>query len=445
MVEVRTLVVACKPFSPGHRRRFRDVCRMVCWLYNSQLAAFKAWSKYAQHRGDWKRRPAGDETARDPFAYFSLTRDITARKQRNPELGTVAVGILRGSARRFARMRKLRSTHYGKTGNPARARFKASARWHTLTLDTIQPNHVTPPNEGGKWWRITIKGLPTIKFKDRQNRIRGALGAGGKIKEIRIADRRRLEAHLVIATPKPAQPKPAQPVNALGIDPGVKHAATLCNGETIPAPPAEPKRIKQTQRKMSRAVRGSGNYRRLRASKARQQHDAKTSRRHRLHRITTALVRAAKAAGHDAIAWEDLTQQPLMSHGGNHKRAFNRKFAMNGIHEIKTMAAYKAESAGMGFVLIAPHNTTRTCSACGHVQDVARSAAVYECGHCSASLDRDQNAAQNVCQAANGGRRCGYSHKMGADSRAETAASCSKHRHNYGDMPLLQTKVLSNS
>lgn len=113
---------------------------MVCGLYNAQLAAYKAWSKHTAHRGEWKRRTVGDDTTRDPFTYLALTYELADIKKRNPELDTVAVGVLRGAARRFDRMRKLRSTYYGKTGNPARARFKASARWHTLTIDTIQPN-----------------------------------------------------------------------------------------------------------------------------------------------------------------------------------------------------------------------------------------------------------------------------------------------------------------
>ncbi|MDE2762220.1 MAG: transposase [Gemmatimonadota bacterium] len=64
------------------------------------------------------------------------------------------------------------------------------------------------------------------------------------------------------------------------------------------------------------------------------------------------------------------------------------------------MLGYKAESAGGSVTTVAPHHTSRECSACGHRRDITLSVRVYRCAACGLVVDRDVNAARNVLQRA---------------------------------------------
>jgi transposase len=58
-----------------------------------------------------------------------------------------------------------------------------------------------------------------------------------------------------------------------------------------------------------------------------------------------------------------------------------------------------AASAGRHFQEINEAYTSKTCSNCGHVKDKLKlSERIYECFSCSFVLDRDLNAARNICK-----------------------------------------------
>ena len=58
---------------------------------------------------------------------------------------------------------------------------------------------------------------------------------------------------------------------------------------------------------------------------------------------------------------------------------------------------YKAWKAGIRFEKVNPSNTSTDCSTCGHRQRMPMSARTFECGSCGLVLDRDHNAARNIC------------------------------------------------
>ncbi|MFL5700908.1 MAG: RNA-guided endonuclease InsQ/TnpB family protein, partial [Ktedonobacteraceae bacterium] len=57
----------------------------------------------------------------------------------------------------------------------------------------------------------------------------------------------------------------------------------------------------------------------------------------------------------------------------------------------------KAEEAGRAFVKVNPAYTSQTCSRCGHRQPMPLDVRVFACPCCHAHLDRDLNAARNIC------------------------------------------------
>jgi putative transposase len=62
----------------------------------------------------------------------------------------------------------------------------------------------------------------------------------------------------------------------------------------------------------------------------------------------------------------------------------------------------KAEEAGRMVLKVPPAHTSRTCSGCGHTQNMPLAVRVYSCEQCELVLDRDHNASLNILQKAVG-------------------------------------------
>ncbi len=115
-------------------------------------------------------------------------------------------------------------------------------------------------------------------------------------------------------------------------------------------------------------------------------HHAKIAnlRKNTLHKITTYLCK-----NHAKIVVENLNVLGMLS---NHKLA--QVIADCGFHEFTRQLEYKAQKFGCE-IIIADRwfPSTKTCSNCGHIQDMPLSERVYNCQNCGHSMDRDLNAA----------------------------------------------------
>ena len=108
------------------------------------------------------------------------------------------------------------------------------------------------------WWRLGVKGLPRLRFRDKGHRLESALGGGAKVKELRVVRTPlRTEIHVVVRHPEGEIPQ-VEPSNPVGIDVGLTQRLTLSDGSVVP-----PRRkidassIKRAQRRFSRAKKGS--------------------------------------------------------------------------------------------------------------------------------------------------------------------------------------------
>ncbi len=59
-----------------------------------------------------------------------------------------------------------------------------------------------------------------------------------------------------------------------------------------------------------------------------------------------------------------------------------------------------AQSRGVHFVKVSPHNTTVDCSGCGTKVCKTLSVRLHECPKCNLEMDRDENAAINILYKA---------------------------------------------
>ncbi|MEA5543905.1 MAG: zinc ribbon domain-containing protein, partial [Limnoraphis robusta] len=79
----------------------------------------------------------------------------------------------------------------------------------------------------------------------------------------------------------------------------------------------------------------------------------------------------------------------------NHKLA--GAIADSALYEIRRQVEYKSEWYGSVVVFADRfYPSTKTCSSCGHVQEMPLKERVFNCNNCGVSVDRDLNASLNL-------------------------------------------------
>ncbi len=179
---------------------------------------------------------------------------------------------------------------------------------------------------------------------------------------------------------------------AIGVDLGIKTLATLSTGETIEGPKPLKKNLKKLRRadkRLSRRVKGSKNREKARKHLARIHYHVACIRKDSIDKLTTYLCENFKI-----ICIEDLATSNMLK---NHKLA--RAIADMGWGEFKRQLVYKSELYSNELRIIGRFvPTSKTCCCCGNIkEDLKLYDRVYECGCCGLVLDRDLNAAINIC------------------------------------------------
>ena len=180
--------------------------------------------------------------------------------------------------------------------------------------------------------------------------------------------------------------------NIIGCDLGLKEFATLSDG-TIINNPKHIKRYEQKlakeQRELSKKQKGSKNRFKQRMKVKKLHTKIKDVRQDFLKKTTTEIINR-----YDGIVMEDLNVKGMMK---NHRLA--RSIADASWSEFRRQLEYKAKWRFKHFVLIDRwYPTSKTCSNCGHIQDMSLNKRQFNCVYCGTSIDRDINAAINICR-----------------------------------------------
>lgn len=207
------------------------------------------------------------------------------------------------------------------------------------------------------------------------------------IRLIRTASGKFFASMVVEIQPKPL-PKTGETV---GIDFGVVRLATLSNGERIANPKYGKKwqqHLAHYQQRLARCQKGSKRRLRVKRHIARIHEKIANCRVDALHKFSTKLV-----TRFDAIYVEDLNLRGMVK---NHSLA--RSLNDASIGTAVRMLEYKAERYSKTVVKIDRwFPSSKTCSACGHVvETLPLSVRDWVCPKCTASHDRDLNAAINI-------------------------------------------------
>lgn len=202
---------------------------------------------------------------------------------------------------------------------------------------------------------------------------------------------------------------------AVGIDLGLFHFATLSTGEIIENPrhyrKAESK-LKRLQQSLSRkrkknAKPGCKGNRRKKAIKvvSKAYRKIANQRKDFLHKGSRKLVDLYQIIVFEDLTIANLVKRPkpkqdeetgqYLPNGASRKAGLNKSINDAGWGLFIQMCEYKAECAGSRILKVNPKHTSQICSNCGSVVKKSLEERVHKCS-CGLEIDRDWNAAINI-------------------------------------------------
>ena len=223
------------------------------------------------------------------------------------------------------------------------------------------------------------------------------------------------------------QPLPTA-TTTIGIDVGVTRFATLSDGSFIEPLNSFKKHqrcLARYQRRMSRKVKFSNNWKKAKARVQKMCTSIANARRDFLHKTTTTI-----SQNHALVCLEDLQVRNMSkSAKGNSERpgkkvkqksGLNRAILDQGWGEFRRQLAYKMAWSGGMLMTVPPHNTSRTCPCCGHVsKDNRQTQAKFLCVGCGYENHADVVGAINVLERGHRLLACGEAAQSGHSKKQE--------------------------
>ena len=215
---------------------------------------------------------------------------------------------------------------------------------------------------------------------------------------------------------------------SIGIDVGITRFATLSDGSFI-APlnsfKKHQKRLAKYQRRMSRKVKFSNNWKKARARVQKIHTGIANARKDFLHKITTAISK-----NHALVCVEDLQITHMSKNasgtkeepgkGVRQKSNLNRSILDQGWREFRRQLRYKLEWNGGMVISVPPQNTSRTCPKCGCISEFNRKTqSQFECIQCRYKNHADIVGAMNVLERGHRLLACGERVHLGRSKKQE--------------------------
>jgi len=184
----------------------------------------------------------------------------------------------------------------------------------------------------------------------------------------------------------------ADPDTTIGIDLGINDFAVISTGERVPNHRflrGSQDRLKRAQRTLARRKIGGRNRERQRVTVARINEKIANRRRDFAHKLSRRLACDGQVS---AICVENLNVR-----GMQRSRPIAGAIADAGFSMFRELLRQKCERAGKPLIVISRFDpSSKTCGACGKInEELKRGAREWTCG-CGAVHDRDLNAARNI-------------------------------------------------
>lgn len=390
-------------FNPSRKQEtlLLGLLRACCEVYNAALE---------ERSRAWKH-------SRTSVQVFDQFNQITHLRGSRDDVLRWGIQPLRGTLRRLdaAYAGFYRRCRSGQT--PGHPRFKSHKRFDTVSWDETSGWKIDPAAK-----TLYLQGVGTINLpKGAVRQLRRFDARGGTPTTLTVTRRKSGSGWLwracvgfknVAATK--TVPSAGQ-ASVVGLDRGVAVTVATSDGQLLTMPPflAEARdEISELQRARFGKKVGSRAWRKLNRKVAKAYRRAKQQSDNWARETARMIV-----AEHGVIVLEDLKLQNMtrsargtMETPGKNvaaKQGLNRALQDAALGRIQHWVCVKAEEAGRITWAVPAHNTSRTCSACGHCHVTSRiSRDRFVCRQCGHTAHADLNAAENiaargqVCQTA---------------------------------------------
>ena len=311
---------------------------MCCELYNAALESWRGTYLW------WREHHPGEPLPPElRSSKYDLMKEFTGVRSDLPEWERLSVKVGRGVLCRFDRTVKSFYKRCKEGANPGFPRFKSSRRWRTIEIPDATSSMVAPPNtswnSSSVWWRLAVKGLPRLRFRDKGHRLAAAVEGGAKVVELRVVRTPlRTEINVVVRHPEVEMPQ-VEPSNPVGIDVGLTERLTLSDGQVVSPRKVNASRIKRAQRRFSRAKKDSRSRGKKGLSLAKAHRREKESAIQADFRLAHQLVNT-----YDGIAVEYLNVAGMLR-----SKRFSKKMSEQRWSSLGNILEYKAEKAGIPY------------------------------------------------------------------------------------------------
>jgi putative transposase len=211
--------------------------------------------------------------------------------------------------------------------------------------------------------------------------------------------------YVSIQTTREVEEPVTQATGSIGIDMGVARFATFSDGGHLDALNSFRKheaRLRRYQRRMSRKVKFSQNWRKAKAKVQRLHARIANVRHDYLHKATTTI-----SQNHAIVCIEDLRVRSMsrsaagtVEQPGKNvaaKSGLNKSILDQGWAEFRRQLEYKLAWAGGILIVVPPHHMNTTCPHCDHVSaENRRTQALFRCVKCSYTNHADVVGAINI-------------------------------------------------
>ncbi|MBO1413024.1 RNA-guided endonuclease TnpB family protein [Streptomyces sp. FH025] len=349
---------------------FGSICRSV-------------WNTALEQRREYRRRGAW-------MNYVPQAAELAEAKREFPWLADAPSHVLQQTLRDLDRACR----EYG----TFRVRWRSQRRW-SPSFRFPAGNLITVERLGRKWGRAKLPKLGWVRF-------RWSRPIGGEVRSATVTRQgRHWFVSFLVEDGKTTPEQHAMPSTAVGIDRGVKIAATTSEGRFHDRPfatPGEMARLRRLQQKQARQKKGSRRRKQtitaINAITGRVRNRRADFCAWTANRITTraALVvledlrirnMTASASGTPAEPGRNVVQ----------KAGLNRAILDKGWHLLELALRNAGRHTGSNVVLVNPAYTSQACNVCKHVDPKNReSQAIFECTACGHIDHADVNAAKNI-------------------------------------------------
>lgn len=327
------------------------------------------------------------------ISYYEQKRDLVEIKEEiRTEYQEIGSHVLQDV---ILRVKKTYDGFFRRVKNgekPGYPRFQGRNRYDSFTY----------PDIAG--WKLEGHKLHLSKIGHVKIKLHRELA--GKIKTVTIK-REGEHWYVVFACEVEACQQTPYTDEAVGIDLGLLHFATLSTGDTIENPRyyrQSEMRLEKAQQALSRKKRGSHRCKKAVQRVAKRHRKVRNQRKDFLHKQSRQLVNTYEVIAFEDIKPSNLSKAPkpkqdengkYLPNGTSAKAGLNKSILDAGWSQFIAMCEYKAASAGTTVVRVDPRYTSQICSNCGQVRKKDLSERWHSC-ECGCELDRDHNAAINI-------------------------------------------------